>query len=340
MFRFANTGCLEIPAASRRRTLSLLNRAGALAVEELGEDDPRLAARGLEVATQGHLLLAAYFDTHVSLDALRAGCSPRQFTAGVSLMPDSRPPKPRPVTAKLRRQNPPVTTRHFFLAPPWHKGAVPAGKYSLTFASRDAFGTGSHPTTRLALQAVEAFMDERGHKDELSVLDVGCGTGVLCLAAGKLGASRLVGVDISEDAVAATRRNGEAHGLAIDASTRTVDQIPGRFDLVLMNIRPGPITALAPLVIPKVGQRLVLCGINGVEEQQVLPLYLRAGLRLLRTTRLPRFPPIDGALRNTFFPGDWLCFEFEPPARRRMRQADRPSPNSAIGRSPKQRRKG
>jgi ribosomal protein L11 methyltransferase len=105
-----------------------------------------------------------------------------------------------------------------------------------------AFGTGAHPTTRLCLDLL--LREEPG-----SVLDVGCGSGVLAIAAAKLGHHPVVAVDVDSSAVEATRVNAERNGVAVDARRldATESQLPGA-DLALANIALG--------AVEEVGERL------------------------------------------------------------------------------------
>jgi ribosomal protein L11 methyltransferase len=102
----------------------------------------------------------------------------------------------------------PVELGSLWIGPPWET-PIP-GLAAIVIDPGLAFGTGAHPTTRLCLELMQAL--ERG-----SLLDVGCGSGVLAIAACKLGFDPVVAIDVDEVAVEATRRNAEVNGVAVDA---------------------------------------------------------------------------------------------------------------------------
>jgi ribosomal protein L11 methyltransferase len=135
-----------------------------------------------------------------------------------------------------------------------------------------AFGTGQHPTTRLCLEWIDRAMPPG-----LSVLDFGCGSGLLALAALKLGATRATATDIEPQALQASRRNARLNRL--DASLRVVppDAIAGddRFDLILANILAEPLIELAPTFAARqpAGGLIVLSGILNAQIGQVRERY-------------------------------------------------------------------
>jgi ribosomal protein L11 methyltransferase len=107
-----------------------------------------------------------------------------------------------------------------------------------------AFGTGTHPTTAMCLEWLDGF-PLRG----LRVLDYGCGSGILALAALKLGAAFACAVDIDPQALTATRYNARHNGLLAQLEIRDARNVPaGPFDLVLANILAGPLRQLAPVL--------------------------------------------------------------------------------------------
>lgn len=135
-----------------------------------------------------------------------------------------------------------------------------------------AFGAGRHPTTRLALKAVDFILgcaDEGASRVRRCMLDIGTGSGVLAIAAVMLGIETGLGVDIDPCAVAEARANVELNGLSrrIAVSDQAADTIDGSYDLVTANLRPPTLARLAPLLsarIPPQGA-LVLSGIRTEE---------------------------------------------------------------------------
>jgi ribosomal protein L11 methyltransferase len=134
-----------------------------------------------------------------------------------------------------------------------------------------AFGTGTHPTTALCLQWLDGA-DVRGKR----VLDFGCGSGVLGIAAARLGATRVVGLDHDPQAIEATRANADKNAVgdrvqALPTGTTTSE----RFDIVLANILAGTLVQLAPLIGDRVapGGQLLLSGILPEQSEQVAAAY-------------------------------------------------------------------
>jgi ribosomal protein L11 methyltransferase len=162
---------------------------------------------------------------------------------------------------------------NILIVPSWHADQMPetssAGRIAIQLDPGLAFGTGSHPTTHLCLE----WLADELPKDA-SVLDYGCGSGILAIAAKMLGASRVVGVDIDEQAVQATQANALANDTLIDAQL-TEGLQDGQFDVVVANILSNPLKVLAPMLSARVrsGGFLVLSGVLERQAQEVAAVY-------------------------------------------------------------------
>ncbi|HYJ20071.1 MAG TPA: 50S ribosomal protein L11 methyltransferase, partial [Burkholderiales bacterium] len=134
-----------------------------------------------------------------------------------------------------------------------------------------AFGTGTHATTALCLE----WLDD-GIKGGERVLDYGCGSGILAIAAARLGASRVAGVDIDPQAVAASRYNAQRNGVEARFSGAD-DPRPEPADVVVANILSNPLKVLAPLLAELVlpGGHIVLSGILQPQADAVAAEYVR-----------------------------------------------------------------
>ena len=155
-----------------------------------------------------------------------------------------------------------------WIVPTWHQPPDPAAT-NLILDPGMAFGTGSHPTTRLCLEWLAESI--RGGE---SVLDYGCGSGILGIAALKLGAGRTVGADVDERALEAAVANAAANGapLQVVSSRRSLTDC---FDIVVANILTNPLCLLAPLLAGRVaaGGALILSGILETQAEQVIAAY-------------------------------------------------------------------
>ena len=155
-----------------------------------------------------------------------------------------------------------------WIIPTWHTAPDPAA-INLILDPGLAFGTGSHPTTHLCLQWLERHLQG----GEL-VLDYGCGSGILAIAALKLGAGRTLGVDIDPQAVLASRQNAEQN--QVGAEFFLPDAAPKlQADVVVANILANPLKVLAPMLAQSVrpGGRIVLSGILAPQAEETLVIY-------------------------------------------------------------------
>jgi ribosomal protein L11 methyltransferase len=159
-------------------------------------------------------------------------------------------------------------SERLWIVPTWHSPPDPAA-INLVLDPGLAFGTGSHATTRLCLQWLE-----RTIKGGETVLDYGCGSGILAIAALRLGARRAVGVDIDPGAVAVARANAERNGVAAEF-LHDCAGLAFSADVVVANILANPLKLLAPVLISRCarGGRLALSGILAGQVDEVKARY-------------------------------------------------------------------
>jgi len=166
--------------------------------------------------------------------------------------------------------------RRLRIVPPWKNGEDPE-RITLVINPGGAFGTGRHETTALCLEALEDYV-----RPGSRVADVGCGSGVLAIAAAKLGAARVVANDIEAAAVEATRENAEANGVAAKISVSESDVPPSGqvFDVVVANIYSDTLVAVAGPLADCVGPGgiLVLSGIEAGRSGDIEHAYVARGL--------------------------------------------------------------
>ncbi len=159
----------------------------------------------------------------------------------------------------------------FWVVPSWHE--VPAGaKRVIRLDPGLAFGTGTHPTTRMCLRWV-ASQATTWAAPELRVLDYGCGSGILAIGAALHGAGDIDAVDIDPAAVQATEANALANGVRLRAGPPQA--VAGRYHVVLANILATPLKLLAPLLCERLhpGGQLVLAGILERQADELMAAY-------------------------------------------------------------------
>ncbi|KGM56466.1 ribosomal protein L11 methyltransferase [Lysobacter arseniciresistens ZS79] len=163
-----------------------------------------------------------------------------------------------------------------------------------------AFGSGTHPTTALCLQWLDTLAGD-GSLDGAAVLDFGCGSGILALAALKLGAARAVGVDNDPQALTATRDNADRNEVGERLSVHLPDDEPAAdYPVVVANILATALVALADVLAARVapGGRIALSGILAGQEDEVLAAYASA-FEQLAVEQLDDWIRIDGVRRAT-----------------------------------------
>ena len=158
-------------------------------------------------------------------------------------------------------------TSDFWIVPTWHEPPAQA-RQIIRLDPGLAFGTGTHPTTRMCLR----WIAQNGVQDQ-RVLDYGCGSGILAIGAAKYGATDIDAVDIDEAAVTATELNAVANHVVLRAGLP--DKAQGQYQTVLANILATPLRVLAPLLCAHVaaGGSLVLAGILERQADELKAAY-------------------------------------------------------------------
>jgi ribosomal protein L11 methyltransferase len=186
---------------------------------------------------------------------------------------------------------PPVRAGRFFVYGAHDAGEVPAGVIPIHIEAGLAFGTGHHETTALCLTALSRLAVRRRLR---RILDLGCGTGVLAIAAAKLLKVPILAADIDPVAVEVARTNARANGVApllravvADGLVLPAIQEAAPFDLILANILAGPLARLAPALSAALapGGTAVLSGLLRNQENLVASFYRTQGLVLRQTMR-------------------------------------------------------
>ena len=184
----------------------------------------------------------------------------------------------------------------FWIVPSWHQAPAEA-KTVIALDPGMAFGTGTHPTTRMCLRwTAQTGAGHTGARTLGRVLDYGCGSGILAIGAAKFGAKHIDAVDIDPAAVQATQDNALANHVQLNAGLPDLAQ--GPYQTVLANILATPLKVLAPLLCGLVapGGSLVLAGILERQEEELKAAYLpycklevadREDGWILMTARLP-----------------------------------------------------
>ena len=267
----------DVAAADGGRWLDALLEAGALSVDAA---DPREGAFDeTPVFAEPADAEPAWWPITRLTALCDAAAEPAALVAGAARLA-ARPAPPFEtfavddrdwVKATQAQFGPIRVTDDLWIVPSWCAPPAPAAR-NVVLDPGLAFGTGTHPTTRLCLQWLAQNVDARA-----SVLDYGCGSGILAIAAAKLGAPRVVGVDIDPQALAATRDNATRNGVAVQvASADTL--APERFSIVAANILANPLVLLAPALTARVrpGGRLALSGILASQADVVRAAYADA----------------------------------------------------------------
>ncbi len=232
--------------------------AGALGTETKDNEDQKL-------------LVTGYFDDIPNREVVRSKLAEAMqiyeiSSPSVSEM-DLREVPDEDWLAEWKKNWQPIETGRFIIAPPWTNSEVPKDRLLITIEPGMAFGTGTHETTRLCLQAMEKYY-EGG-----SFLDVGTGTGILAIAAAKLFPSaRVNACDTDGAAVEIAAENARLNGVGdrITFQTGTIDDSTSSADFVCANLTADVIVELLPALLGVTCGRLVLSGILASQMMTVI----------------------------------------------------------------------
>lgn len=200
---------------------------------------------------------------HIVPQALRECALPPSTTYGIDAVPDADW-----VRITQTQWTPQKIAGQLWVVPTWHE-IVDPNAINIRLDPGLAFGTGTHPTTRLCLRWLYAHL-----KSGASVIDYGCGSGILAVAAMKLGAGCASGIDIDEQALLAARANAMQNQTEV-AFYAAADELNTPADVVVANILANPLTLLAPLLarLTLPGGQVVLSGILAPQADEVRAAY-------------------------------------------------------------------
>lgn len=263
-----------------------LSRFGhqGVSIEQAGIPPDRWDEREIPPAEQ--LILRAYFPDDDQLDAKK-----RELETALGRM-RLMYPMPQPAYQALEAEDwaeawkaqyqPLRVGRRLLIRPLWIDVALGPADIEIALDPGMAFGTGTHPTTQLCLEALERMI-EPGQ----SLLDLGAGSGILAIAAAKLGAGKILALDTDPIAVAATRANARSNGVAdkIIAECGSLEIVLGgarRFDIVCVNILARVILELTERRLGEIvrpGGRAIFSGIIDTQLDEVEAALRRTGLQ-------------------------------------------------------------
>jgi ribosomal protein L11 methyltransferase len=247
--------------------------AASVAIEDAAAgtetEEPLYGEPGMAVASAWPMSrIAALLPEDADVENLLAECADIAGLDVVPLYRVSEVPEQDWVRLTQSQFAPIAVGARLWIVPSWHPVPDP-GAISIRLDPGLAFGTGSHPTTRLCLAWLEANL--AGGE---TVLDYGCGSGILAIAALKLGAQRAIGVDIDPQAIIAAIENAarnEVPGVFVDAGT----ELDVSADIVVSNILANPLKLIAPILAGhcRPGGRLLLSGILETQVDDVIAAY-------------------------------------------------------------------
>ena len=211
--------------------------------------------------------VVSLFATEALAKDAAAVLAAQEFFAGCHLVAIQAVPDQDWVRLTQSQFTPVEITPEFWIVPTWHEPPAQA-RQLIRLDPGLAFGTGTHPTTRMCLRWIAAHAEQPAR-----VLDYGCGSGILAIGAAKFGAQHVDAVDIDPAAIEATRANAQANHVQLTAGMP--EQAQGQYGVVLANILATPLKVLAPLLCAHVAPagHLVLAGILARQADELKTAY-------------------------------------------------------------------
>lgn len=288
---------IQVNKAQAESLDDVLMTFGALAVTlEDAEDQPILEPGPGETPLWQQIVLTVLFDAEIDRESTLAALQssdawPKNAVARFTAVEDQDW-----IRVWMDRFQAMQFGRRLWVCPSWRP--VPAeAEVSLLLDPGLAFGTGTHPTTRLCLEWLDSAELGNAH-----VLDYGCGSGILAIGAAKLGAAKLTALDNDPQALIATKENAERNGVALQNIDICLPPLYEHFqcDVILANILAEPLRQLAPQfarVLPP-GGYLVLSGLLAEQGEELIARY-RPWFDNLRIVQLDDWIRIDGRRNHT-----------------------------------------
>ncbi|MCF6274903.1 MAG: 50S ribosomal protein L11 methyltransferase [Robiginitomaculum sp.] len=269
--------------------------------DQLGFEMP-MQALAVSVFEDGAdmMFVQALFETEAEARACADALDLSGLEYSISQLPDED------WTSKSQAGLPPVEAGRFFIYGSHDGGNIPMHTpYPIRIDAGLAFGTGHHGTTKGCLLAFEALCAPRSKVKKIAhwpktILDLGCGSGVLAIAAAMSLNRDVVASDIDIDAVDVTRQNARINGVAERVQAEQADGIVGtdKFDLIFANILAGPLMVLAPDITEALagGGHVILAGLLDAQADKAIACYMACGLHLVRRSSLSGWTILTMAL--------------------------------------------
>ena len=265
----------RVPGADVDVLSDALFSVGALSVDVTDADEGSQKERAIYLEPGEDILLSWGYNSIIGLFD-RHACASQIVSALTDLVHPLKLPEPveRLVDdqdwVRLTQQQfePIQITQRLQISPSW-SAVKGESEINIILDPGLAFGTGSHPTTQLCLQWLDCYL-----VPEQTVIDYGCGSGILAIAAKKFGAGDVVAVDIDEDALESAQYNARRNKVTLDVIS-AIDNLNAKADIVVANILPSPLAVLAPLLaqLVKPGGQIVLSGILVNQGSDLVDLY-------------------------------------------------------------------